>query len=279
MTRLGTPIVLAALIAVVSSAGAQTPAARFQWKPGQVLTYKFAQATTVTDVVEGTTAETTTKLNETKRWQVLAVDPVGIATLQLSLTALRLETTTPTGATLLFDSANPDKSTPQLKEQVGKFVNQPLAVLRVDPKGKVVEVKESKHGPASRFESDPPFTIVLPDELKAGQAWERNYQVTLEPPQGTGEKHSAVQKYTCKSIDASGAAIGLTTGIPKPPEAAADRIPLLPFLAQGEVVFDVANGMLKSAKMQIEREVTGHQGEGSSYRFKSVCTEEYAGSK
>lgn len=273
MIRLGMLTVLASWVVLAPQAGAQGPA-RFRWQTGQVLHYKFEQTTTVVDTVENTTAETSTKVANTKRWQILAVDPAGVATLQLSLTALRLETSTPSGEKLTFDSANLDKSSPQLKEQLTKFVNQPLATLRVDAKGKVVEVKESKHGPASRYESETPFVVVLPDELKPGAAWERSYHITVEPPQGTGEKYATVQKYACKSVDSTGAALTVATSVVNVPPAAADRLPLLPSLIQGEVVFDVQGGFLKSAKLQIDREVTGHQGDGSSYRFKSVSTEE-----
>jgi hypothetical protein len=275
MIRLGTALVLATWVILVTAAPAQTPAARFHWQKGQVLTYKFEQTMSVTDVVEDTKAESTTKLSETKRWQVLDVDAGGMATLQLSLTSLRYETTTPGGDVLKYDSANADQSAPELRAQVGKYVNKPLAVLRVDSKGKVVEVKQCEFGPPSRFESELPFVLVLPDELKAGQAWERSYQVTLEPPQGTGEKYPAVQKLTCKAMDAKSAAIGLASAITKMPDAVVDRLPLLPFHAEGEVVFDIQGGFLRSAKLQIDREVAGHQGDASHYRFKGTSTEEY----
>jgi hypothetical protein len=279
MIRLGTLAVLTAWVILVPAAPAQTPAVRFHWQTGQVLVYKFEQVLSVTDVVEETRAESTTKLSETKRWQVLEVDAAGVATVRLSLTSLRYETTTPGGDVLKYDSASPDQSAPELREQVGKYVNQPLAVLRVDSKGKVLEVKQSEYGPASHFESELPFILILPDELKSGQAWERGYQVTLEPPQGTGEKYPAMQKLTCKALDAKTATIGLSTMITKMPDAAVDRLPLLPFQAEGEVVFDVQGGFLRSAKLQIDREVAGYQGEASSYRFKGTSTEEYVGDK
>src|SRR5262249_61883352 len=135
-------------------AGPVQPGAwRFRWQPGQVLNCRVEQATSAAETLDGKRSETTTKMRVAKRWHVLAVDAAGVATLQKVVTALRLETTTPSGAVLLFDSAEPDKSDPQLREQLGKYVGQPLEVLRVDASGRVVEVKEGKHGAASRFES------------------------------------------------------------------------------------------------------------------------------
>lgn len=275
MIRLGTLGVLAVWLTVTSVVDAQTPC-RFRWQSGQVLHYRFDQVTQVSELVSGTKADTMTKIGEIKRWQVMDVDGAGVATVQLSLTKLRIENTTPSGEVLLFDSADPDKSNPQMKEQLSKFVGQPLAVLRIDGRGRVLEVKESKHGPATRYESEPPFVVVFPEGApQPGQFWERPYQITVEPPQGTNEKHGAIQKYTCKSADDKAVVLSLHTSVPKAPVAVADRVPLLHLLPEGEIVFDSQSGMLRSARLKVERELTGHQGEGSTYRIASSSTEEY----
>jgi hypothetical protein len=278
MIRTGSLALLAGLMAA-PAIPAQT-ATHFHWQPGRVFTYNVAQVTTVSEVVEGNKVETTTKLNNNKRWQVLAVDASGIATVQLSLTALRVETTTPRGEVLLFDSAQPDKSDAQLREQLGRYVGQPLVTLRIDGLGHVIEVKECKYGPVSRFESEPPFVFTLPDDaLKVGRSWDRNYRITLEPPQGTGEKYEATQKYLCKSFANGAATVALTTALKTQPEALADRVPLLQMLPEGEIVFDTELGLLRSARLQIDKELKGHQGENSSYHFQSSYTEQYTGNK
>jgi hypothetical protein len=277
MTRAG---ILAATVTLMLApvAPAQTAAWRFRWQPGQVLNYRAEQTTTAAEVLDGKRSETTTKMRVSKRWQVLTVDAAGVATVQKVVTALRLETTTPSGAVLLFDSAEPDKSDAQMRDQLSKYVGQPLEVLRVDAPGRVVEVKECKHGAASRFESDLPFVIALPDTApQPGQGWERNYRVTLEPPQGTGEKYEAVQKYVCKGVAGSLATVALTTLLKTQPESLLDRVPLLEMQPDGEVVFDVQGGLLRSARLQVAKELAGHQGEGSSYKFTSTYVEEYIG--
>ncbi len=264
----------------VSGAFAQAPAWQFRWQAGQVLTYRVEQQTRAAEVVGNGKTETTTKMSLVKRWQVHDVDAGGVATLRHSLASLRLETTLPSGEKLLFDSANPDKSDPQMREQLSRFVGVPLATLRVDGLGRVVEVKESKFGPASRFEAEPPFVVVLPGaEVKAGQAWQRDYHVTQEPPAGTGEKYPAVQKYDWQRLQVEGATIGVTTELKALPEALADRVPLLQVQPEGEAVFDLVNGRLHSARLRVQKELKGHQGEGSSYRFESTYTEEYVANK
>src|SRR5713101_9961034 len=266
----GYGFVILAGVVLVNSAAAQT-AVRFSWKQGQTLSYRVDQTTSASVVVEGTTTETGSKMTTLKRWQVLAVDSVGVATLQLSVVSLHFEVKTPKGETLMFDSTQPEKSDPQLREQMGKYVGQPLALLRVDGSGRVVEVKESKQAPASRFESDLPFVVLLPAApLQAGSAWERPYQVTLEPPQGTGEKFDAIQRYVCQKVDGAAVTIALSTSIKNLPASPLDQLPLLEMQPDGEIVFDAVSGRLHRARLTIDKELGGLQGEGSSYHFQST---------
>jgi hypothetical protein len=265
-----------AALAITPAAPAQTEAWKFHWQVGHVLDYQVEQTTTVTEIADGNKTETLSKLSNRKHWQVLGVDASGTATLQLSLTALRIETTPSSGEVMRFDSQDPEKSNPQMREQLSKYVGQPLAVIRVTAQGKVVEVKESKFGPASRFESEPPFVITFPEGGPVA-AWERPYQITLEPPQGTGQKYEAVQKYAFRAGDGRTATFDLKTELKAPPESVAEQIPLLQGQLQGEVTFEVQTGVFRAARLRIEKELKGQQGEGSSYHFQSTYVEQFLG--
>jgi hypothetical protein len=263
------------LVLFASSASSSAQTSLFRWQEGQVLTYRIEHVTSASETVGKNTTETKTKLNVTKQWRTVSLDAAGVATLELSLAALRLETTKPSGGLLIFDSTDEAKSDPQMSEQLKKYVGHPLALLRMDGRGKIIEVKESKHGPASRFESEPPFVLVFPNAaLQEGMTWERPYQITIDPPQGTGEKYDAVQQCVCKSVSPDTATFALTTTFKTQPESLLDRVPLLQLQPQGEIVFDVQAGRLRSATLRVDKELTGHQGEGSSYRFQSLYTEE-----
>jgi len=274
-----TPVVVAFWGAQAAPAQAQT-AWRFRWQTGQVLTYRVEQQMRSLEVDADGKVETKTKVRLVKRWQVLAVDKDGVATLSHSLVSLRLENTAPSGETVVFDSADPAKSDPQLREQMTPLLGVPLSTLRVDGLGRLVEVKESKFGPASRYEAELPFLIVLPAaEGRPGQSWQRTYQVTVEPPQGTGEKYAAVQTYTCQRVEGAAASVGLKTDMKTLPEALGDQVPLLRYQPEGEAVFDLRNGRLHAARLQVHKELKGHQGTGSSYLFESTYTEQYLGAK
>jgi hypothetical protein len=200
--------------------------------------------------------------------------------LQLTLASLRIETTKANGEVLLFDSENPEKSTSEMRTQLAKLVGKPLAVVCMDLSGKVVKVLKSDFGPASRFDSEPPFVLVLPEKApRAGQGWQRGYRITLAPPQGTGEQYGAVQKYVCTAVKEGKATITLTTVINKLPESLLDQVPLLQMQPQGEVVYDVKAGRMHSARLKINKELKDHQGKGSIYRFQSLYTEQFVGKK
>jgi hypothetical protein len=162
-----------------------------------------------------------------------------------------------------------------------KFIGKPLAVLRVDPAGKVVEAKS---GDTQRYEAEPPFHIILPDAaVEAGKAWQRSYSVTLAPPHGTGEKFDAAQRYECKDIRAykngTFATLQLRTTFKTLPDSKLDQVPLWQKQPEGEIVFDTSFGRLQSAHLKTVREIRDHQGPGSSYRFESTYTEDYIGTK
>jgi hypothetical protein len=257
-----------------SAARAQTPC-QFRWEKGLVLAYQVKHDTTVTETVDNRTQQFKSQLELRKRYRVTDVDGQRIATVEYSVTAMRNEQRHPNGDVLLFDSADPTRNTPGLREQLGKYVGVTLAVLRIDATGNVVAVMK---GQASRHMAEPPFTLLLPGApLREGQAWTRPYDVVLEPPLGTGEKHAAQQEFRCTKVAPGEAVISVKTAFVKLPEAVQEQMPLVQKEVQGEVLFDVAAGRVAEVSLTIDRTLDSHQGAGSSYRFQSSYTERYVG--
>ncbi|MHB1423881.1 MAG: hypothetical protein ACYC3I_11930 [Gemmataceae bacterium] len=267
---------LCAVVMMASWASAQPP--RFRWQNGQVLVYRTEHNTVASYVMGDNTSETKTRVQSIKRWQVMGVEDGGVATLQMSIQALVFEMVRPDGKSEMFDSAHPENSPEEVRKAFA-YIGQPLLLLRVDGQGKVVEVKQAEvgHGSMAKFESEPPFKLLLPAEaLKTDLAWERAYQITLEPPQGTGEKYDAVQRYLCKSLVENVATMALTTEVKNPPAATEDQIPVWQMQPEGELVFDASNGRLLKATLRIDKEAKAESG---STRFQSVYTEQYEGDR
>lgn len=266
--------IAALLLAMACPSAVWSQAAlQFRWQKGQILTYKVKHVTAVTEVVSDSKQQFGSRLDLTKRYRVADVDGKGVATLEYSVAAMRNEQTRPNGEILLFDSAEPEKSTPGLREQLGKYVGTTLAVLRIDAAGQVIEVKQ---GPADRYGAEPPFTLVLPGgAVQAGQVWMRTFDLTLDPPLGTGEKYKAQQECRCKKVEGGKATIALATAFKTMPESVQERMPLLQKEVQGVVVFDMTAGRVLDVGLFVDRTLTNHQGPGSSYHFESTYTEQH----
>jgi hypothetical protein len=269
---------LFAIVAIV----APTPAARgdvprFRFHKGETLNYHLVQNTKVVETVpddktnQPVESESTTKVDVVRKWKVVDVDAKGIATLELSIAAMRWERKAGKVEDV-FDSSNPDDLN---KKEMAQHVGPVLAVVRIDPLGRLVGVKDSKIGPEARFAAELPFKLVLPAaEPKTGDSWDRTYPIQLDPPLGTGEKYQAVQTYTCQEPKSGLLTLNLSTDVKDIPAQTADQVPLLPFMPAGAVYFHVATGRYYAARLKIEKALKNHQGEGSSYRFVSTYVED-----
>jgi hypothetical protein len=271
---------LVTLFALTGIASAEPP--RFRFLKGETLAYRLVQTTNVTETVVDEKAnkpvetKVVTKADVLRHWKVTDVDAAGTATVEMSIAAMRWERKAGTEEDV-FDSSKPDDLN---KSELAKHVGPVLAVLRVDAQGKVVEVKESKVGPAARFATELPFKLVLPDsEPKGGDSWTRSYTIQLDPPLGTGEKYAATQKYTCHEPKGGFLTVGIATEVKDPPGQAADQIPLLPMTQEGTLYFHTPSGRYYGARCKVERELKNHQGEGSSYRYASTYTEDFVPAK
>jgi hypothetical protein len=268
---------LASLIGLLGALPASAEPARFKFEKGQVLTYNIVQATKVAEVIidEKTNKPEEqvhfTKNTVVRRWKIVDVDDKGVATLEMTIVSMRCERKLPDGSEDVFDSAKPDKLN---KDEMAKMVGPVLAIVRVDTQGKLVEVKESKFG-SNRLSIELPLKLVLPDASpKEGQSWEREFAIKLDPPQGTGESYDAVQKFTAKAPVNGFLTVGVATSIKDMPKEAADQIPLLNMLTEGDIFFHERTGRYQAARLRTKREVLNHQGEGTKYAFETTYAED-----
>jgi hypothetical protein len=262
-------LVLAVLFTPLASA--QT-AWQLRFQAGQDLVYRVRHETAVTEIVQGSASESSSTLDIVKRWKITDVDAAGTATMDQSIERMRNEQKRPGGDVLLFDSADLDKSTPELRG-MAKFLGTTIASIRVDRQGRVVEVKS---GPKGKYEAEPPFVLVLPEaQATAGQSWSRPFTITLDPPLGAGEKHQAEQVAACSKIEGGKATLTVTTKLKAPPESPQEMVPLVQKLMQGQVVVDLAAGRIDSVQLAVDRTIENHQGKGSSYRFRTTYSETY----
>ena len=254
------------------------PKLRFVWAKDAAATYQVLQTTTVHETVLDEQTKkplditTVTKLTIAKKWAVKSVDSDGTGTLEMSTTALKQEITQTVGdakpVVRLLDSANAD----DLKAMT--FLNKPILTLKVDPLGKISDVKSDNPSADDRLQTDLPFKLHLPEAApKPNDTWERPFELKLPPPLGTGEKYEAAQKYTFKGMNKDYAIVGVATALKAPLTDPAVMPAVLPMLWEGDVFFNAKTGGYHGAKLTIKKEVASHQGEGTKFRYTSEYTE------
>ena len=264
------------LLAAQPAAG--DPPARFKWVAGQVHTYQVKQQTVVRETTldpqteKPATTEAKTALTLVRKWAVKAVDANDVGTLEMTITAMKNEFQKPDGKSVVIDSANPDDA-----KQMADYLNVAVMTVKVDPQGRLVEVKEAKPGSAARLHAELPFRLTLPDAgPAAGQKWDRAFTMKLDPPLGTGESYEFTQQYACSGAKDSLLAIDVTTALKAPPKALAERVPLVPMLWQGQVYFNTTAGKYHAARLRSKAELPNYQGEGTKFEYESVYTEDAA---
>ncbi|VTR97601.1 hypothetical protein [Tuwongella immobilis] len=272
-------IAVAAMLACCGLSFADAPT-RFRWQKGDTHRYKVEQVTQtsstmrVDDTDNFKTLQVTTRFEAVKSWSVVDVDANGVATLQMSLTQLKVETKKPDGETSVFDSTKADPASVEGKEMM-QYVNQPITTIRMDARGQLVEVKESKFGAPSRLEADLPFKLVLPEvALAQGATWARNYAIKMDPPQGTGESYDATQQYTVKQLSGTSVVVGMTTKLKNSALTAGELIPLCPLQPEGEITFASDSGRFEKARLKATHEIPNHLGVGTKYTYQMVYQED-----
>jgi hypothetical protein len=277
---------LLAVLLVASGASAQEPP-RFNWQPGQPLTYSVRQTTTVTETTRDdasggpVVAVTVTKLAVTRRWEVDAVEPSGAATLRMTVVAMKQQIARP-GAR--DKSGNPtvietvlDSATEEGKQAMAAFLGKPIVTVKLDPRGRLLDVT-AEGGSADRVRAELPFRLVLPDgRPSVGAVWDRAFDIKLNPPLGTGEAYPATQTYTLKGERDGYLVVGVGTALKAAPKDPGELPPLVPLLWEGDVYFHPATGRYAGARLSVKREVKNHQGEGTKFEYESKYEEGLAG--
>lgn len=251
---------------------------RFAWKAGQTHSYKVQQTTTVDELTldekakTPTPVKTVTTLNSTKTWTVKEVDKAGVATLEMSVAAMKQEVTQTVGTNKpiarTVDSANPDDA------KAMPFLGKPIVTAKVDAQGRLVEAKSDNPAAADRLQVELPFRLILPDGVPTKDAaWSRPVAIKLPPPVGTGESFDGTQKYTFQGMKDAYAVVGFATTLKAPPTDAAVMPALVPMLWEGSLFFDTKAGRYHGAKLTAKGEVANHQGEGTKFGYVSEYVE------
>ena len=183
-TRTISCLVMLGAVVSASPATAQLPFS-FKFKEGSPLYYRTLHETKV-EVTQGEErAATASTVKQLKKWDILKIDSLGVATIELSIQELALEQTDPMGETVQFNSTDLEGSNPQLVDQLKVIVGRPIIQIQIDTTGAIKGYKHLTN--RQDVLRDLPFMITVPNEKlpTVGTQWRRDFPIPLEPPLAT----------------------------------------------------------------------------------------------
>lgn len=253
-------------------------ALKFSWTVDQELSFQVNQTTTVhEDSIDEQSKKpvkisTVTKMKSTKIWHVKAVNESGAATLEMRITAMSQEMTQTVGekpaVVKVMDSANPEDA------KAMTFLNKPVLTVQVSDRGEILDTESENPGSTDRLRVELPFRSTLPTAAMAvNSSWERNFDLKLPPPMGTGEKFEGNHKFTYKGMNAEFAVVGLSTTLKTTPKDLAIMPAVLPVLWEGDVFFNTKTGCYHGAKLKVKQEIPNFHGEDTKFVYESEYTE------
>ena len=266
---------------------AQAVTLRYQWKQGDVLTYRTVVRTTTKSTGGPNGQETFEQaLTQTLKLTVAAVDVDGTATLRQSIEAVTIDVTTPAGK-LSYDSAKPidadaDPRVQAMAKTLGGMVGEAIsvtisptgAIRRIDGAAKVADklianlpkdpmsgglaqnIKRMLSDDVLRTSLEQSFSR-LPDlPVKPGDTWKAEQSVG---PDASG-KVIGTSTFTLKAVEGSGdaavarVAVALALRQEEVPSAGASSVRKLDAGSKGdgEVLFDVARGRINTNSMRTD---------------------------
>jgi hypothetical protein len=260
------------------NAQAQIPFS-FKFKEGVPLIYQTSHTTKVDVVTPKESNSSLALVKQRKRWDVKKVDSLGVATLELSIEALAIEQSDPSGESIKYDSTDLSKSDSALAEQLKNVTGRPIMQVELDSDG---TIKAYKHlTQRNDVLRELPFQVTVPaDRLPTvGSTWRRDFPITIEPPLASPPRTlRGVQNCNVVESNSNKLVIEVENKLIDEVKEPKLMVPVVQFLPKGTVVLDPKAGRLISANMKTEQVVNNFQGEGSKYTFNSTYTEELVSS-
>ncbi len=156
----------------------------------------------------------------------------------------------------------------------GRAVGIPLAVVTIDPQGKVLRRHQNFVKAAVAGQGE--ITIQLPEQAVAvGKTWSSQINIDVPLSDGSVRRFRAKQSYTLESVKTGVATISMSTQIVTPIEDPAIEAQVLQYESSGSVRFDIDRGQIIGRQNDVDKSVVGFRGDASSIRYIGRSTEEF----
>jgi hypothetical protein len=248
---------------------------RYKLSTGDVLRYTVTHHAAIRSTIDQSTQAAETKTDSVKVWKVTDVLPNRQIEFMDVIEQVHMVNQLPDRAATEYDSTK-DKTPPPGYEDTAKAIGIPLSVVRMTPRGEVVNHKmKYQQGPT---EPDTQITVRLPDSPVAiGATWDEPFDINVAMQSGGTKSIQTRRHYKLADVTNNVAAIEVTYQILSPMDSEVES-KLVQRLMKGTVKFDIAKGRVTSQEYEIDKRVLGFAGATSSMHYIMQMKEELADS-
>ena len=237
---------------------------------GEILRSEIVHRATVETSVEGTSQTAETRSMSIKAWKVTEVTADGKITFVHSVDSVDMWQRMQGRQEVRYNSLT-DKEVPAGYETVAKAVGVPLAVITMDPHGKVLKREQLHPTPEVQI---PQITMPLPERPVAlGHVWTAPLDVDVMLPGGNSRKVTTQQKFTLEKVADGTATIHVETQVLTPINDPTIEAQLIQRLSAGTLEFDLRTGRMVDEQLDLDRRVIGFSGPASSLHYLTRFTE------
>ena len=251
-------------------AGTKKYELKYKFQPDETIRWEVEHRAKVRSTVQGTTQTADTLSLSVKVWKISSVDEKGNATLVYSVESVDMRQKFDGRQEVRYNSQT-DKKPPAGFDGVAKAVGVPLATLTLDLRGKVLK-RDEKYVQAAPTQEN--LTLPLPEKaVAAGERWYIPADITVTLKEGGTRKIKARQRFRLEEVTDGVAVINIETQVLTPLNDPAIEAQIVQSKANGTVRFDIDLGRVVGQQSEVDEQVQGFQGPGSSVHYVTRFTE------
>jgi hypothetical protein len=246
----------------------------YRFTAGEAYRVKVTHLAKVDTKISGVSEQTQTRAVSTKVWQIEEVDEDGNITFVYQVEAVSMWQQVSGRPEIRYDSDRDEVPPPEYR-QLAETVGVPIARVKMDPSGHVLERENVR---AQFSSSIGQLALQLPDKpLQVGEQWSHEEEVPIRLRDGTVKRIKTRELFTLEKFQAGVATISLKTQLLTPVNEPEIQSQLVQRIKRGEIKFDVDAGHILSQQMDVDETVIGFNGPDSIMKYLSRLTEESAG--
>ena len=243
----------------------------YKFKAGDILRYTIDHRASVQSTIEGTTQKAVTRSESLKVWKVQDVMSDGEIEFIHMVDRVKMTNRLPDRAEMVYDSEK-DKTPPPGFEDAARAVGTPLSLIRMSPRGEVIEREVKHHQPAADTEA--PVTLLLPAEpVAVGDTWNEPRTVAVRTADGASREVKTRRHFELTKVSNGIATIEASYQVLSSVDPAIQS-QLVQRLMKGTVKFDIEKGQVVSQRMEVDERVLGFAGPTSSMHYVMLMTED-----